>query len=149
MTSKATDGSAFVRAGGKPGKKYFTVAEANRSLPYVSRVVSDLIDCYGQLISLQHFIQNPGKGQAVEKLEDDFENLKGHMEELVAELRFAGVEVKDVERGLLDFPSMYDGREIYLCWHLGEASVTAWHELDAGFSGRQDVTLLSASPLKK
>jgi hypothetical protein len=143
---KATDGSgsAVVKAGGKPGKKYFTVGEANRSLTYVSRVTSDLIDCYGKMISLQHLIHHP-KGQAVELLEDQFDRLKDHMEELVAELKFAGVEVKDVERGLLDFLALHEGREIYLCWHFGEKAVTSWHELDSGFSGRQDVSLLTAT----
>ena len=50
-----------------------------------------------------------------------------------------GVEPKGAVDGLVDFPSMMDGRIVFLCWKLGEAEVTHWHELDAGFSGRQSL----------
>ena len=52
-----------------------------------------------------------------------------------------GVEVivRDLERGLVDFPSIREDREIYLCWEEGEDEVAHWHETDAGFSGRQDL----------
>ena len=48
-----------------------------------------------------------------------------------------GVEIKDLERGLCDFPSLRDGRVVYLCWLLGEDSIEWWHDTDTGFSGRQ------------
>ena len=53
------------------------------------------------------------------------------------ELRKLGVELKDYFTGLIDFPCLMDGREVYLCWRLGEPEVAHWHELDAGFAGRQ------------
>jgi hypothetical protein len=49
------------------------------------------------------------------------------------------VIVRDLERGLVDFPGLREGREIYLCWEEGEPEVAHWHETDAGFSGRQDL----------
>jgi len=49
----------------------------------------------------------------------------------------AGVVVRDIERGLIDFPAMRDGEEVYLCWELGEDEIAWWHELDAGYGGRQ------------
>ena len=48
-----------------------------------------------------------------------------------------GVEIKDLERGLCDFPSLRDGRIVYLCWLLGEDAIEWWHDTDTGFSGRQ------------
>jgi hypothetical protein len=48
-----------------------------------------------------------------------------------------GVELKDIEEGLVDFRSMRDGRIVYLCWRQGEDTIAFWHELDAGFAGRQ------------
>ena len=59
------------------------------------------------------------------------------MHEFVEELRQLGVEPKSGVEGLIDFPSMYEGRLVYLCWKLGEESVGYWHELDAGFAGRR------------
>jgi len=64
---------------------------------------------------------------------------------LIAELAELGVELKGLPNGLCDFPSLRDGREVYLCWLLGEAEVLHWHELDAGFAGRQ---LLVAAPVR-
>jgi hypothetical protein len=45
--------------------------------------------------------------------------------------------VRDIDRGLIDFPAIRDGQEVYLCWELGEDRVAWWHELDAGYGGRQ------------
>jgi hypothetical protein len=55
------------------------------------------------------------------------------------ELDAMEVIVRDLERGLVDFPAIRDGREIYLCWEEGEDELSHWHEIDAGFSGRQDL----------
>jgi hypothetical protein len=56
---------------------------------------------------------------------------------LVRQVQALGAELKDLNTGLLDFPSLRDGREVYLCWRHGEDDIHFWHELDAGFAGRQ------------
>jgi hypothetical protein len=61
------------------------------------------------------------------------------MRELQEELAQLGVELKDFFIGLIDFRSMQDGREVYLCWKLGEPDVGHWHELDAGYAGRRPI----------
>src|SRR4051812_23170625 len=48
-----------------------------------------------------------------------------------------GIVVRDLDSGLIDFPSLRDGREVYLCWIDGEQDIGFWHELDAGYAGRQ------------
>jgi hypothetical protein len=55
----------------------------------------------------------------------------------IAELREMDVVLRDLDRGLLDFPSLRDGREVYLCWQEGEDGIEYWHEPDAGFAGRR------------
>jgi hypothetical protein len=55
----------------------------------------------------------------------------------VGELRELGVEMKGMDIGLVDFPGEIDGRPVCLCWRLGEPAVAHWHELDAGYAGRQ------------
>jgi hypothetical protein len=57
----------------------------------------------------------------------------------VAEIDAIGVQVKDIEVGLLDFPCLVDGRIVLLCWKLGETSITHWHGTDEGFAGRKPI----------
>jgi len=57
--------------------------------------------------------------------------------ETVREINSHGIEVKDFERWLCDFPHMRDGRVVFLCWQRGEDSIQWWHDVEAGFAGRQ------------
>ena len=50
-----------------------------------------------------------------------------------------GALIKDINIGLLDFPALRDGREVYLCWQYGEGDIAYWHEIDAGYEGRQPI----------
>lgn len=70
-----------------------------------------------------------------QSLADDAQRLQEYIEEL----RQLGVEPKGAIEGLVDFPAILDGRPVYLCWKLGEPEVAHWHELDAGFAGRQSL----------
>jgi hypothetical protein len=74
--------------------------------------------------------------QMEEELEKDLERLNGY----AAELMELGVEPKGAAEGLVDFPCMLDGRIGYLCWKYNEPEILYWHELDAGFAGRQPLT---------
>ena len=59
------------------------------------------------------------------------------LQRAIAELQGADIVVRDVIRGLVDFPAVRDGEEIYLCWIVDEPEIEHWHELDAGFAGRR------------
>ncbi len=58
---------------------------------------------------------------------------------LIQEIESIGCEIKGVREGLIDFPSIREGREVYLCWRMPETEISFWHGLDAGFSGRQPI----------
>ncbi|MFZ0661982.1 MAG: DUF2203 domain-containing protein [Acidobacteriaceae bacterium] len=60
-----------------------------------------------------------------------------HAKDLLAEIESIGVQVKDLDTGLLDFPCLIDGETVLLCWQMGEARIEFWHTLDGGFQGRQ------------
>lgn len=135
--------SATVAREPQPGKKYFTIAEANRALPYITKVVADITACYGEVVELRRRIEAPGPEDQVETLEADYERAMDQLSKLVDELHHVGVELKDFEKGLVDFPAIHEGREVFLCWHCGEAMIQAWHEIDAGYASRQDVALLT------
>ena len=61
------------------------------------------------------------------------------LQEAIAELQEMDIVLRDLDRGLVDFPAMRDGREIYLCWEEGEPEVGFWHDPEAGFGGRQPI----------
>jgi len=140
----------------QPGKRYFTVGEANATLPYVGAVVRDVTELAAHLRERHERLNRlrPGErgGMTEAHREEmlqaraDLERGQERMQEYEEELRKIGVELKDYFTGLIDFPSMMDGREVYLCWRLGEPEVGHWHELEAGFAGRRK---LMAGPVAR
>ena len=84
------------------------------------------------------------KDQELAEIEKDLERDTRRLQEYIAELRQLGVEPKGPD-GLVDFPSMMDGRVVYLCWKLGEPEILFWHEVEEGFAGRQPLTAESVS----
>jgi hypothetical protein len=127
----------------------FTVDQANAMLPLVRAITADLTTTARELVERRHRFAlltagrdlKPGDPYAEElahaeaELEKDAAKVQEYLRELVA----LGVEPKGAVEGLIDFPSVVDGRIIYLCWRLGESAVQHWHELDAGFAGRRPI----------
>ena len=122
-----------------PNKRFFTVEEANKAIPYVSKIVSDIRDTYRLALDLQQRLEFPTPGDDQDKIQRDYENTVEDLNRYVDELQKTGAELKDYSLGLIDFPGIHDGREICICWRYGEDSIVAWHETNAGFSGRQDI----------
>jgi hypothetical protein len=133
-------------------KKFFTVDEANRTLPLVSAITQDIVDLFKDLHErrdrLTKVRQAPGAdrrsdddmyGEELEDVEREIEGDIQRLEGFVDELRELGVQLKDFVKGLVDFPHLMDGKEVCLCWMVGEDEVAHWHEPDAGFSGRQSL----------
>lgn len=138
-------------------KKYFAIDEANHALPLVRAIVADIVRQYQEITERKERLaliqksrrsrsHSPGDlySEEVAQVEEDIEKDIGVLQGYIEELEGLGVEIKDLAKGLVDFRSLMDGREVYLCWLLGEEEVTHWHELDAGFAGRQ--SLLAGSP---
>ncbi|MGO9114462.1 MAG: DUF2203 domain-containing protein [Thermoguttaceae bacterium] len=130
-------------------RKIFTPAEANATLPLVSAIVSDLVDLSCELterrqrltLLLGEKASNPHDPYHEElvQVQKDLEKDTLRLREYVEELRALGVEPKSGTEGLVDFPALLDGRKVYLCWKLGESRVLFWHDLEAGYIGRQPV----------
>ncbi len=133
----------------KRGKKYFTAAEANATLPLVRSIVKDITELAVSLRDRHERLTRLGGDRRVlgeayqeemQTLQDDLDRAQDQMKDYVQELHALGVELKDYYTGLVDFPAWMNGHEVYLCWRLGEPEVAHWHELDAGFAGRQKLT---------
>ncbi|MFO0972435.1 MAG: DUF2203 domain-containing protein [Phycisphaerae bacterium] len=123
-------------------RKLFTLEHANSALPLVRRVVSDVVEQYRVVVGLQQRLEElpaKGGGDARREIEEAAGEAVEKLRGLAGELDEIGVELKDWQSGLIDFPAMHEGRAVYLCWRLGEEQVSFWHELDAGFRGRQPI----------
>ena len=122
--------------------KLFSVEEANALLPTVQGIVGAIQRTYAKLLSFRDAAMHAaegaelgGGGMAEGAV---YINLLAKIGERAGELEALGVQLKDYERGLIDFPSMHDGRVVLLCWQIGEGDeVSWWHDVDTGFAGRQ------------
>jgi hypothetical protein len=124
--------------------KLFTLSEANAMLPTVRRIAANISRAHREIVS----------GQDAARVAAEKATLGGgfmadgpryvtnllSLAEYTSELEALGVQLKDYERGLLDFPSLREGRVVLLCWQLGEGDRIAWwHDLETGFAGRQPI----------
>jgi hypothetical protein len=131
-------------------RKHFTVEQANAMLPLVRAIVKDLTELLRDVIDrrqrLAHLLAGRNGqstdvyGEELSQVEEELEKDGRRLREYVEELTKLGVEPKGGPDGLVDFPTLVDGREVFLCWKLGEPEVLFWHELDTGFAGRQPLT---------
>jgi hypothetical protein len=131
-------------------RKLFTLEQANAALPLVRAICTDLAQLSQEVIERRERLALLRAGRQGSKthglytdelahVEDELEKDTERLQEYVEELRSLGVEPKNGPEGLVDFPSVMDGRIVFLCWKLGEPEVLHWHELDAGFMGRQSL----------
>jgi hypothetical protein len=131
-------------------RKFFTVEEANAALPLVRAITADLVSLSKDLLDRrERLLQIRGHrdadrhdpySQEVAQIEAELEKDAEALSSFVEELRALGVEPKNGLEGIVDFPSRMDGRTVLLCWKLGEPEVLHWHEIEAGFAGRQPLT---------
>ena len=133
-------------------EKIFTLDEANRTLPLVKKIVQDLVDGHRRWedkvreFEVATLGASPDKPDAMaELLQIEAQRLAVEIEGYIAELNDLGVICKGMDSGLVDFRGLLDGREVFFCWKLGEPAVAYWHEIDAGFVGRQKLERLQLS----
>ena len=119
-------------------RRLYTPDTANQALPLVSSIARDVRETALEMENLWTQAQEASEGgDERQRLEEQVRDIQDRFGGLLNELQQLGVELKDPFQGLLDFRAERQGREVYLCWRLGEDSVAFWHELEAGFAGRQ------------
>ena len=121
---------------------HFTLQEANETLNIIRPLVDEIQQIRQTILKNQPeawpaIEKSAGNGgnRALSNMVKDFEKL----DTLVHQIQDMGVYVKDINLGLLDFPALREGREVYLCWQYGEGEIAFWHEVEAGFAGRQPI----------
>jgi hypothetical protein len=129
--------------------RVFTIEQANAMLPLVRAITTDLTTLARDVVDRRQRLASFAKRKpaaANDPYADELASMQQaiaddtqRLQEYIAELRRLGLEPKGAIEGLVDFPAVIDGRLVYLCWRLGETEVTHWHELEAGFAGRQSL----------
>lgn len=126
----------------------FALGEANRLLPLVHSIVRDVVQDFRLLRDAgreRRALEIERAGdlpvQQLDRLRDGVAELSTRIEGYLEELSELGVEVRDLELGLVDFPTLIDGEPAYLSWRLGEERVCWWHPADRGFSDRTPVPI--------
>ena len=119
--------------------RHYTLEEASELLPHVVELIArmraarDMLGDREAREALSESGPTNGGGGPGRTVSEGFLDLRDSM----AELQGLDVVLRDLDRGLLDFPALRDGREVYLCWQEGEDAIRWWHEPEAGFAGRR------------
>jgi hypothetical protein len=125
--------------------RMFTLEEARALLPEVRAIAESMRDHKRAFEQQQSLLKEAGTHAAGNghgspgalAAQTEAERLVNEIQSRIQQLAQMGVEVKGIDEGLVDFPSLRDGRVVYLCWRIGEPDILYWHELHAGFSGRR------------
>ena len=131
--------------------RFFTLQEAEELLPRIERLLQSAVEAYSEAAghegALERVVSRITYLGGVEIDPADYsqrKNLKrraeGVVQQAIEEIQAAGVLIKDIEVGLIDFPAIFGGREVLLCWKLGESKIEHWHGVDEGFTGRKPIT---------
>ncbi len=128
----------------------FTPEEANRLLPRIEPLVRELMEVRRSLREQQEVLAafqakargNGGvsRGPEVMAARQAAERLTAQLRQGIEEVQAFGCVVKDLEMGLVDFPAIRDGVEVYLCWRIGEDRIAFWHGTEEGYGGRKPLT---------
>ena len=120
-------------------ERHFTREEANALLPQLTELLAQLREARDELTdteaheALAEAAPTNGGGEEGRKVGVAFLEVR----RLLETVEQAGLVLRDIDRGLVDFPALIDGREVYLCWELGEDEVGFWHDLEGGYGGRE------------
>ncbi len=115
--------------------KYFTPEEARKTLPLVRKIVQDILDTTREMRLIAEDLQGDFENDPrIKKLADDVNSFLKELEEIGCFYKDSNFQI-----GLVDFPALFDGREVYLCWRSDEDDILYYHETDAGYQGRKKI----------
>ena len=133
--------------------KRFTLVEAQSLIPQLDRLVHDAVQAKSEYQAAERVIQEftervmmmggitVNREQAIES-RSRRDSAAAHLRALIEQVQEMGCVIKDLDIGLIDFPTLFRGVEVYLCWKLGESEVGHWHRHDEGYDSRRPLTEL-------
>ena len=123
-----------------PRRKIFTLDEARKLLPELKPRLASVQETWSEISPYREeasrLARRIDEGGATISNPNDYLRLSHEMKSQLSYFNELGIKVKDIASGLIDFPSILDGRVVYLCWRMNEETISHWHDLDAGFAGR-------------
>jgi hypothetical protein len=134
--------SGLVFTGMEETEHIFTRGEADTALTQLRPLMEDLRDEWGRLKLLNPEIQKIREKASLDAYSPygvEYVESASHLMLLMGQVRDMGVIVKDLDKGLCDFPCLREDRVVYLCWHLGEDSIGYWHDRETGFASREQL----------
>jgi hypothetical protein len=128
-------------------ERTFTPDEANSALAQVRPLAERMVELRARLAELEdeqrevvRIVAGNGSGEGVgDARTPEFSKLARELQEVVDELTLIGVQLKDSDTGLLDFPAVREGEDVLLCWRVGEPAVEWYHGLEDGYAGRKRI----------
>jgi hypothetical protein len=118
----------------------FTLKQANALLPEIRPLVRKILALRAEILSMQPDVWpvvEKAAGNGGRKAASEIVRQFDEVDQAVRQIQSRGILIKDINTGLVDFPSNRDGREVYLCWKYDEPEIRYWHEINDGFAGRQ------------
>jgi hypothetical protein len=130
--------------------KKFTRDEAEKLIPEVERLIREAVDLKSALVDAQNVLQQFAQrvmmsgGMVVDRAEvmgqrSTRDRASDDLKQAIERIHEQGCIVKDLDIGLVDFPTLFRGKEVYLCWKMGERGIDFWHGVDEGFAGRKPI----------
>lgn len=122
--------------------KHFTLDEARAQLPKLRQWFATIHNSRKKIADAETKLGRATKGTGGDVGGPETGKLLRATADLHAALQAihrAGIQIKDLDRGLVDFPSIREGREVFLCWELDEDDIEFWHDLEAGYAGRERI----------
>lgn len=117
--------------------KTYTVREANDLLPHLAPTLVELREKYARAAEIQETIDESAMTNGGSSKREKWSRILARVQELIERLESWSIELKDIDEGIVDFPSAHHGEDAVLCWRLGEPEVAYWHPRDTGFAGRR------------
>jgi hypothetical protein len=134
--------------------RFYDIDDANATLPELGSILATLVEQRTELVRLRdHVLANSASGGAPEggpAVADDLRFTRLRMQGLidqmaagVARIDELGIALRDIPTGLVDFPALVNGKQVWLCWRRDEDAIHFWHDLDSGFGGRRPLIELT------
>jgi len=120
-------------------KKHYTLSEARALLPLVKLWLKRIVQLCNELQKAEARVMKlRGHGDDVGgPAVNSWLRSQAELKDVMLEFLRREIQIKDLSRGLLDFPSIVNGKEVFLCWEEGEDDIEFWHELETGYAGRK------------
>lgn len=130
--------------------RYFTLTEARRMLPFAGRSIREAVESKSRAEEAEAWLRDLSQRilmsggmavdtAAVEAWKAQYDSSSQTLKRAMEGLEDAGIQVKDLDIGLVDFPSLYHGEEVCICWRMDEDDIRYWHGMTEGFGGRKEI----------